>query len=221
VGDRPPDCAALHDVAAELALGALDGPARGEALAHVAGCADCQAHLGGLTDAVDRLVATAPEAEPPPGFESAVIARIAKARAPERRPGGYRTRVLLAAAAVVLAVGGLAAGLLLADDATEGGGELATATMIAPDGDAVGEVWRYGDDDAALVVSVPAWAEVDAGGLRYALRLELADGETVEVGDFTLDGSSSWGTATSQDQPITSVSVVDETGHVWCTGEFA
>ena len=43
--ERPADCAALREVAADLALGALDGSARGEALAHVARCPACRAHV--------------------------------------------------------------------------------------------------------------------------------------------------------------------------------
>ena len=219
---EPRDCAALHDVAAELALGTLEGPARGEALAHLAGCPACRAHVQELTEAVDQLLALGPEAEPPAGFESAVIARIAdeqRAGAPARRP----SRLLLAAAAVVIAVAGLAAGFLLAERGDDDGSELASAAMIAPGGDAVGEVWRYGSDEATLFVSVPAWADIEGtDGPRYALRLELDDGEIVEVGDFGLgDGTSSWGlTAAVDADTIAAVSVIDDTGRVWCTGHF-
>jgi hypothetical protein len=219
------ECAALHDVAAELALGTLDGPARGEALVHLAGCAPCRAHVQELTEAVDQLLALAPEAEPPAGFESAVIARIAEE---DRRdaPGHRRSsRLLLAAAALVLALAGLAAGFLLGRGGdAEDDSELATAAMVAPGGDVVGEVWRYGSDEATLVVSVPGWADIEGtDGPRYALRLRLEDGGTVEVGDFGLgDGTSSWGlTAPVEADSIAAVSVVDDTGRVWCTGHFA
>ena len=58
---------------------------------------------------------------------------------------------------------------------------------------------------------------------RYALLLELAGGDTVEVGDFGLgDGVSSWAVPTDLDGgDIRAVSVVDDTGRVWCTGRFA
>lgn len=209
-------CAAVREVAAELALGTLAAPDRGEALAHLAGCPACRAEVQALADAADELLALAPEAEPPPGFESAVLARIQPTS-----PSPARRRVLLVAAAVVLLLAGLAVGLLVG--AGDDGGGLASAAMVAPDGETVGEVWRSGGDDATLVVSVPAWAEVEGtDGPRYSLRVDLAGGGAVEVGDFGLgDGSSSWGTtAPVAAESIASVSVVDDTGRVWCTGDF-
>ncbi|HYF47061.1 MAG TPA: hypothetical protein VD926_12670, partial [Acidimicrobiales bacterium] len=118
---------------------------------------------------------------------------------------------------------GALVGALLADGGGGDDDQLAWAAMVAPGGDEVGEVWRSGEDEATLVVSVPAWTEVPAGGPRYALRLELADGEVREVGDFALgDGRSSWGVTTDVEaDAITAVSVVDETGRVWCTGRLA
>ena len=217
--DRRP-CDATRALAAELALGVAEGADRGAALAHLAGCPGCQAEVRRLTDAVDAVVALAPEAEPPAGFESAVLARIGEAR----NDGGRRPW-LLAAAAVVLLVVGVGVGLLAAPDG-DGATSVATARMEAPDGETVGEVWRTGEADAAVFVSVPAWAGIDAVGPqapRYALRLELEGGETVEVGDFGLgDGVSSWAVPTALDgEDIRAVSVVDDTGRVWCTGHFA
>ena len=224
MAELPAACAALRADAAELALGTLDASARGDALAHVAACAACRAHVRELTEVVDRLLAVAPQAEPPPGFESGVIERIAAEQAsvgPRRRGP---SRLVLAAAAAVLLLVGSVAGFVLAALGAEEGDNLASSVMITPGGEAVGEVWRYGDGDAALFVSVPAWADIEGeGGPRYALRLELDDGDTLEVGDFGLgDGTSSWGTTTEVEaESIRSVSVVDDTGRVWCTGEFA
>jgi hypothetical protein len=221
VTERPVDCAALREVAADLALGALEGSERGEALAHVARCPSCRAHVQELAEAADVLLALAPEAEPPAGFECAVLGRIDEERAPVAA-GRRRSRVLLAVAAVALLLAGLAAGFVLGS-AGEGEADLAWATMHSPEGEAVGEVWRYGEDDATLVVSVPAWAEIEGeDGPRYALRLDLTDGDTVEVGDFALGtGTSSWGVnAPVAAGSIESVSVVDDTGRLWCTGTF-
>lgn len=217
MADRPEACTALREDAAELALGVLEGPERGAALAHLAACDECRALVRELTDVVDRVVALAPEAEPPPGFETTVVDRIRPVR-----PVAPRRRLVLAGAAAVL----LAVGTLIGAQLADGGGDeagLEWASMVAPDGEEVGEVWRYGDDDATLVVSVPAWADVPTGGPRYALRVELAGGETTELGDFVLgDGRSSWGVTTDLDaDAITAVSVVDDTGRVWCTGQFA
>ena len=220
--DRPMDCAALREVAAELALGTLEGSERGDALAHLAACPTCRVHVQELAEVVDGLLALAPEAEPPAGFESTVLARIDEERGVvpigRRRPG----RLLVAVAAVALLLAGVLAGLLLGASG-EGESELAWATMRSPEGESVGEVWRYGDDDATLVVSVPAWADIEGeDGPRYALRLGLDDGDTIEVGDFGLGtGTSSWGVnAPVAAGEIDSVSVVDDTGRLWCTGTF-
>jgi len=219
VADAAPACDRLRDDAAELALGVLDGPERGEALAHLAHCEACRTLVRELTDVVDRVIALAPEAEPPPGFESAVVDQV-RPTAPAR--GGTSRRLVLAAAAAVLLAVGTLLGAQLAGRGDDAGG-LEWAVMAAPGGDEVGEVWRYGDDGATLVVSVPAWAALPTGGPRYTLRVDLEGGRTTELGDFALgDGRSSWGVTTDLDaDAITAVSVVDDTGRVWCRGEFA
>ncbi len=224
--DLPRACTDLRAQAPELALGTLDGSARGAALEHVAGCAPCRAHVQELAEVVDRLLSVAPEAEPPPGFESGVIERITAERAMAengRRRGP--SRLVLAVAAAVLVLAGAVGGFLLGERGTDvDDGGLATSVMVAPGGEEVGEVWRYGDADTTVFVSVPAWAAIDGeGGPRYALRLGLEGGDTLEVGDFGLgDGRSSWGaTAEVEAASIRSVSVIDDTGRVWCTGEFA
>jgi hypothetical protein len=220
------DCKALRAVAAELALGTLEGTERGEALAHLARCPDCGAHVQDLTEVVDQLLAVAPEAEPPAGFESAVIARIGAERGATVTHLPRRRRLALAAAAaVVLVLGGLGAGLLVGQDSGGDGPELASAPMKATGGETVGEVWRYGGDDAVLFVAVPAWSDVAFAGPQapsYSLRLELADGRTTEVGHVTLGGGqSSWGIATDiEGADIAAVSVVDDDGQAWCTGRF-
>ena len=218
--DRRP-CGAAGALAAELALGVAEGADRGEALAHLAGCADCRAEVRRLTEAVDAVVALAPEAEPPAGFESAVLGRIEDERAPAR---GRRPWMLAVAAAVLLVVG-IGVGVVAARH-PGGATSVATARMQTHGGETVGEVWRTGEEQAAVFVSVPAWAGIDAAGPdapRYALRLELADGDEVEVGDFTLgDGVASWAVPTDLDgDDIRAVSVIDDTGRVWCTGRFA
>jgi hypothetical protein len=223
VTESGPDCVGLHEVAAELALGLLEGTARGEALAHLSTCAPCRAHVQELAEAADQLLALAPEGEPPAGFESVVIGRIEGERGPRVAGHRRRSRLLLAAAAVVLVACGVLAGHLMTDGGGEGDGELAWTSMVAPGGEQVGEVWRYGADEATLVVSVPAWADIDGtDGPRYAVRLALEDGGRVDVGDFALgDGTSSWGLTTPVDAgSITAVSVIDDTGRVWCTGHF-
>jgi anti-sigma factor RsiW len=218
-------CDELRAVAAELALGTLEGRERGEALTHLAECPVCRAHLESLSETADHLVALAPPAEPPAGFESGVVARI-RVEGGDGATARRRGRLRAVAAALLLVLGGVGLGLLAAgaddtdDDETD---NLASAPMEAPDGDAVGEVWRFGDEDAVVFVSVPAWADLDpTGSTAYSFRIEAPDGTATEVGSFTLgDGRSAWASTTDLDgDEIAAVSVVDDAGRVWCTGRF-
>jgi len=69
-------CAAARRLAPDLALGLLPGAERARLLAHLAGCPSCDALVAELADVADSLLLLAPGADPPPGFESAVLARI-------------------------------------------------------------------------------------------------------------------------------------------------
>ncbi|MHB1487585.1 MAG: hypothetical protein ACYCS7_12590 [Acidimicrobiales bacterium] len=72
-------CDGLADVASEMALGILTGPQRAQALSHVEECSACRGLVGELTRAADAVIGQAPESEPPVGFETRVLARIADA----------------------------------------------------------------------------------------------------------------------------------------------
>ncbi|HEX3787493.1 MAG TPA: zf-HC2 domain-containing protein [Pseudonocardiaceae bacterium] len=69
-------CAALHDMAAELALGMLSGHERAEALAHLATCPDCRERVRELAAVGDGLLGLVPGVEPPVGFEDRVMDRL-------------------------------------------------------------------------------------------------------------------------------------------------
>jgi hypothetical protein len=75
-------CDEIESVAAELALGILPGDERAEALRHLAGCPACRDRVDAMAHVADQLLLAAPEEEPPLGFESKVLDRIAS----ERRP---------------------------------------------------------------------------------------------------------------------------------------
>ena len=69
-------CAELHDVAAELALGALTGRERAAAIAHLEKCKACREDVRQLTVVGGRLLELLPPAEPPVGFEIRVLERL-------------------------------------------------------------------------------------------------------------------------------------------------
>jgi hypothetical protein len=79
-------CGELSGMAAELALGALTGRQRAEALAHLSECAACLEAVERLMAVAGQLVGLLPGCDPPPGFEAAVLARIGLAT-PRARPG--------------------------------------------------------------------------------------------------------------------------------------
>ena len=97
-------CEQTRRLAPELALGIADGADRAQALRHLAECAECRRLVEELSAVGDDLLLLAPEHEPPAGFESRVLARLAPAPRPRPR---RRLRAVLfpvaAAAAATLA----------------------------------------------------------------------------------------------------------------------
>jgi anti-sigma-K factor RskA len=69
-------CAGLADVAAELALGALSGRERADALAHLDRCQACREKVRRLMTTSGALLELLPASEPPPGFETRVLERL-------------------------------------------------------------------------------------------------------------------------------------------------
>ena len=207
--------------ATALAVGELTGRERAEALEHLLVCRACRDEVDSLVDVSEEILLLAPEAEPPAGFESAVLERfefVERAAAPRRR---WLAGV---AAAVVagLVAGAVVIGVLAAHD---DGPALAESPMVTPSGLEVGSAWSAGSDPSWILVSVPGWAAWDASITEpgeYRLRVELDDGTSAEFGPVTFhDDTGSWATTTSLDTGhIRSVAVVDATGHVWCEAVF-
>jgi predicted anti-sigma-YlaC factor YlaD len=101
-------CQETREMAADLALGIVEGEERGRALHHLADCPDCRAEVEKFSDLADELLLLAPHREAPVGFESRVLNELLPAPKPRRR---RRLRLVLApaaaavaAAAIVLAV---------------------------------------------------------------------------------------------------------------------
>ncbi len=107
----------LLELLPAYALGALEGEELAELSAHLqAGCITCQRELGLLGRDLERLAAEAPPVEPSAAVRSAILEAIrqpaaitpATSGAAEPRPGrGRWLAALAAAAALVLAAGGL------------------------------------------------------------------------------------------------------------------
>ena len=173
------ECGGLREMAAELAVGALSGSERADALAHLSGCLVCRQLVGELTGVAEDLLLLAPELEPPPGFESRVLASLEEQRRPVRRR--LRSLAAVAAAVVLLAAGGAVVADVANDD--RGPQPVRTALAISASGRSTCRVVVHGGDPASLVVSLDG----PAGSTReYVVEAQSSKGATVPVGRFAL-----------------------------------
>jgi hypothetical protein len=222
-------CADVQALAAELALGGVSGAERAAALGHLARCDNCRGLVDELARAADDLLLLAPSTEPPPGFESRVLARIGAAAAASQpvplRPS-RRRRVWVAAAAVAAVAALSTVGVAeLRSGGGSGGGTATVAPAPAPAGvrtalvsDDAGR-WTcravvYGDNPTWLVVSLDRKDGLNAAFSVEAVR--AGDDEAVPVGTFTIsDGHGSLATMVGlQAQQFEAIRVLDAGGHV-------
>lgn len=92
------DCVRTDELIPELAFGIAAGDERAPALGHLARCVRCRGDLQSATAVADGLLLLTPEREPPPGFESRVLAGLsgpAGAAAPARHGGPAPRRARL------------------------------------------------------------------------------------------------------------------------------
>jgi predicted anti-sigma-YlaC factor YlaD len=182
-------CAEVADLLPEVATGAATGPDRARVLRHLAGCARCRQELEELARTADELLPLVPEREPPVGFEEAVLARLA-APAAEVRP--LRKRHLALAAACVIMVAALAAGLVwwrtapdrrLAEEyrqtLVEGDGSYLRAAALSTGSSTVGHLYAYQGRPSWIYVTV---TDAPAPG-RYEVRLTAKDGRQWRLGE--------------------------------------
>jgi len=178
-------CAELEALAAELALGTVSGAERAGALDHLAGCPSCRQLVEELAGVADRMLLLAPVIEPPPGFESKVLAGMGVAPARELRRPARRRRVLAGVAAVALVAAMSAAGATWLAGEAERPVEIRTALAADNEGR-----WRcravvYGDKPTWLVVSLD---RMDGSNNSYSVEAVHAGSETpVKVGTFSLE----------------------------------
>jgi hypothetical protein len=190
-------CAEARELFGELAAGVAAGDERARALRHLGGCPECRRALAGTAEVVDELLLLAPEREPPAGFESSVLARLAPA-APRR----LRPRLLAAAAVVVVAA--LAGGAVwwqTADDrqlasdyrhtlAVAHGRGLSAAPLLLAGGAETGTLFAYQGS--------PSWVYVTFRSAppegRYEVRLLTRDGRRLPLRRFSATRTATaWG----------------------------
>ena len=227
---RPLGCEEVDDLAAEFALGLLDGAERAAVVAHLDGCRRCGAQVADLAEAGEQMLAVSPVVEPPEGFESRVLARLAQVApsvVPRRRR--WRGTALAIAAAVALVLG--AAGLVLryvhhdaAPSEVAGPSEQVATLVSAHRGTDVGDVVLIEGDPMVLELDMAEWmAQIEtwdvpptgpwslyvehAGGVDEEHVVALADDPTPRI-------------ALRDSAAVQRVEIEDGTGHVWCSAEF-
>ena len=188
-------CDRTRELAAELALGILDGEQRAQALRHLAECPECRRAVEELTAVADELLMLAPEREPPAGFESRVLARLQPPPA-AARPTRRRRRLLapLGAAAAAAAIAAAVVLLTTSDDrrladhyratlAAGHGSSFEAARLRAPGQDPAGVVYAYRGATSWIFVVVYG----PHRGVPYTAELATTSGRRVALPSFRLD----------------------------------
>jgi anti-sigma factor RsiW len=205
------ECEQVRDLAPELALGIAEGEERDAALRHLSGCSGCRQLVSELSSVGDELPQLAPAQEPPLGFESRVLARLAeppehRPLQPRRRPLQplpRRTRWLAAAAAVVLAAA-LGAGSVFQATAgdrrlaagyqavlRQGQGAYFLAAPLQGTQGRVGTVFGYQGQPSWVMVALQPSLPTES---RFQVQVVTRDGRYLPVGDAVLGGDSEvWG----------------------------
>jgi hypothetical protein len=106
-----PRCEETRELAAELALGVVEGEERGRALEHLADCPECRSRVEELSEVADQLLLLAPHREPPVGFESRVLGPLR----PTPKQRRWRWRVALAPAAAAVAAAAIVLAIVAPD----------------------------------------------------------------------------------------------------------
>ncbi len=192
------NCERLRELAPEIALGIADGEQREEAMRHLAGCEECRRTLESMSGVNDELLTIAPVAEPPVGFESAVIERLGLHPKPRRRRvfAGLR-RVAVPAAAAALSAG-LLVGYYHDDQVTAGdyraaleaagGSEFVAEPLLDPAGKRAGTAFGYQGSPSWVMLTVdPAYRD-----LVRSCELVTKDGRRIEL-DWAAWHDGAWG----------------------------
>ena len=220
----PLTCEDARQLLPDLALGVLSGEQRAEVLDHLGGCTACEAETSELAATADELLKLTPRVDPPAGFESAVLARLA---VPPPEPARWRrSRVLIAAAAAAVVVIGAVAGLFLTtrehepaiDDRyvttiqTLGGRDLRAAALVS--GTAHwGQAFVFEGKTSWVFVSM-SWDVPDG---MYRVMLDRSDGPSLMVTRLRLfRGQGSAGMAVGDTRTVTAVRVLDPSGRTLC-----
>src|SRR4051812_20167136 len=189
-------CEQTREIAAEIALGIADGEDRARALQHLTECAECRRAVEDFASVTDELLTLAPAQQPPAGFESRVLARLAPPR-PRRRL--RRVLVLLAPAAAAAAVAASVVFGLTSDDRRIA--DQYRSTLAAANGSyfTAGRLRDAGGSPGGLVYGYrgrPSWIYVSLYGHPspgYRIELTLRTGKRLPLTGLRLDPATASG----------------------------
>jgi len=200
--DERSECAEIRELLPELAAGVAAGDERARALAHLGMCGDCRRELEVMATVADELVALATPVEPPGGFESAVLAKVAP---PSRRRwwhSALRPAMAVAlATAIGIGIGTAGAMQVTADDRRvaglyrhtleiAGGRYLTASRLTASDASRAGTAFAYQGTPSWVFVVV--WSGTVDGPHR--VDLVTRDGHERLIGTMVVTGGEgSWG----------------------------
>jgi hypothetical protein len=190
-----PRCQETREMAADLALGIVEGEERGRALQHLAECPDCRAEVERYSELADELLLLAPHREAPVGFESRVLNELLPAPKPKRR-----RRLMLVLAPVAAAAAAVAITLAVVSDdlrtashyrdtLKEANGTEFEAYSLYSGGSPAGTVFSYQGSPSWIQITVDRGHRAD---LRSA-QLIMNDGRQLPLNWFHLDPTGSSG----------------------------
>ena len=216
------DCAEVHELAPEMALGLLDGAARADVLAHMGRCPSCRAEVRELADVVDGLAALGPSVPPPRGLQDRILDAIraeTPAPAPSRRPRRRRARYVVAAAiaAAIIAITGVVTVVATRpshdSDVALNARTLAVAPLIGVSDHHVGDAYVSRGKDPWILVNV----QYGLSGAGYRLVGVNDHGQVVDIGPMRAVGDQwAWAGAVPQAPDLVELRVVDASGEVAC-----
>jgi hypothetical protein len=190
----------VGEIAAELALGVVDGEERARALEHLAGCPECRRAVEELSEVADGLLLLAPSREAPIGFESRALEPLRARRSRSRK---RRALVPIAAAVTAAALAVTGTLLVVEDDLQLASDYRGTLAEANGEGFQVAHLYGAGEGPVGTVFGYqgsPSWLLVivdspESMAVRGA-DLVMGDGRRVPLRPFALDpANGSWGGA--------------------------
>lgn len=225
----PIGCEEAESRVAELAVGSLSGEERAAVVAHLAGCASCRRLGEDLIHVVDELSLITPGVDPPAGFESRVLAAIARdgenpVRLVRRARPPLRWLAAVAAAVAIFAGGSVAGARLTAHRdrpaaARAAVGSFREAALVGPGGATWGRAYVQGGPDGWVFVAM-RWDLPDG---QFSVQLAGPGIPTVQLDGLVLvNGRASLGRSLDGDlQAVRTVRVVDTRGREICRATLA